>query len=99
MRSARTLLLASALFVLAGACSAASPQSQVPAASVPTTMKAGPPPAAAECYARPAASGDILVRETRRGQVATAQELGGGWSWNYRTNSCMTSTDLVIDSA
>ena len=53
----------------------------------------------AQCRARPAPNGDILVRQTRPGLPDDALELGGGWQWNYNTNTCMTSVGFTIATA
>jgi len=51
------------------------------------------------CYAQAAASGDIYVRDVDPGIAAQAEELGGGWSWNYRTGTCQTSVQWAISAA
>lgn len=48
-------------------------------------------PAASECFARAPLRGDILVWVKPEGDVAAAQALGGGWSWNYVANECQDS--------
>ena len=55
--------------------------------------------AADACDNRPDASGDIYVRMIQPGTSPQAQELGGEWRWDYTTNKCLTSVQLVIATA
>jgi hypothetical protein len=99
MHPTSLLLLAASLPLLAAGCGSTGTQPQAPdTIETTTTSTTAISPAAAACFARPAASGDILVRLKTPLDV-TAEELGGGWAWNYRTNTCMTSTDMTIATA
>lgn len=51
------------------------------------------------CYKRRPASGDIYVRTAAPGTAATAQQLGGGWTWDYTAGQCLSSVALTIETA
>lgn len=99
-----TLCLAAAASIcisLAG-CGSSTGTQPTTATAAPTSSNTDvtdPPAAVAQCRARPAPNGDILVRETRPGLPDDALELGGGWQWNYNINTCMTSVDFTIATA
>jgi len=54
---------------------------------------------ATACGDRPNASGDIYLWILSPGTPAIAQELGGEWGWNYATNQCLTSVQLMLAAA
>jgi hypothetical protein len=82
-----------------GSSTDAQPMTTTAAPTTASTDVTDPPAAVAECRARPAPNGDILVREIWPGLPDDALELGGGWQWNYATHTCMTSVDFAIASA
>lgn len=51
-----------------------------------------------ECRARPS-TGDIVVRETGPDIEPNALELGGGYVWGEDTNECVTTVQMVLDTA
>lgn len=104
MRRFTPLLLALITVSVAGcgtAPSAPTVPTTVPAADPTTTSAEGGAPAGAmaQCRARPAPNGDILVREIEPGLPIKALLLGRGWAWNYGTGECQTSTDFTISGA
>jgi hypothetical protein len=72
--------------------------SAVPSATSSPTRRASQT-AADACDNRPDASGDIYVRMIQPGISPQAQELGGEWRWDYTTNKCLTSVQLMITTA
>ena len=98
----RCLAAAASICISIAGCGSSTGTEPTTATAAPTSSNTDvtdPPAAVAECRARPAPNGDILVRETRPGLPDDALELGGGWQWNYNTNTCMTSVDFTIATA
>ena len=98
----RCLAAAASICISIAGCGSSTGTEPTTATAAPTSSNTDvtdPPAAVAECRARPAPNGDILVRETRPGLPDDALELGGGWQWNYNTNTCMTSVGFTIATA
>lgn len=72
-------------------------------ARVPATRKtkaaAHRPDAEDACLARPHASGDVYVVSVESGLQTSAEEIGGGWSWDYITKTCLTSVQDTLATA
>jgi hypothetical protein len=112
MRSVRPYIVATSwvrlaalgvlLVVCVMGCQTSHPAKKASApATTPATSSTRTSTAAAEskCRARKPSSGDIIVRMITPGQQAVAQRLGGQWLWNHTTQTCQTSTRLVISAA
>jgi len=79
-----------------------SPASSPPSGETPTNSSgdsATTDTAAAECRARTATSGDIIVRIVTPNVAPAAMVLGGGWVFNEATSTCQTSVDWQISTA
>lgn len=111
-RSLRAAALAASAGLLAG-CSALNGSTSQAAPSPVATRSAAPASAAAHaakaaakatsdlsgaCENRPA-SGDIFVRMLVPTLGWQAQRLGGEWTWNAATRTCMTSVETMIYTA
>jgi hypothetical protein len=79
----------------AGASSAAAAKASSRAASQASAIAKE----ADACDNRPPASGDIYLRIIAPGTSPEAQELGGEWRWDYTTNKCLTSVQLMMATA
>ena len=72
------------------------PSATSQATEVPTAGASTLDPAAAACYAKPRNHPDILVREKDPTLPYTAQQLGGNFTYNYRTNTCQDGITFVL---
>ena len=78
----------------AAALKAPSPLSLHPSAAANALTKAEH-----SCGNRKPASGDIYVRMVTPGNSPQSQRLGGEWSWDHRTNKCLTSVQMMVATA
>lgn len=65
-----------------------------------TTTKAPAPeeevtPAVA-CQRRPPANEELIVRETDPATTTWAYDIGGGWTWDFSTEECVTSVEMIL---
>ena len=68
------------------------------ATEVPTAGASTPDPAVAACDAKPSNYPDILVREKDPTRPYAAQQLGGNYAYNYRTNKCEDGVTYALST-
>jgi hypothetical protein len=75
------------------------PPTSTPTTLTTTTVPASPPEAstpASDCQSRPPASEELIVRETDPATSSFAYDVGGGWTWTFDTEECITSSEFVL---
>ncbi len=98
----RPAVLVLSLLAVAG-CSSGGTTSE-PSPAAPTELAQTDTPtdntdaAAAACFARPQSQGDIILREKDPTlPYERAQQLGGGFAYNHRSNQCQSSAEFFLD--
>lgn len=99
-RAATKLLLALILatFLLIGGCSVLMLAGSSKTAETTTEAASTPVPVRVECRSRKPDYGDLIVRTMVPLVSAHAQVLGDQWSWDERTQTCVTGVEFLLDA-